>query len=79
MGSANWVPICLSGYDASDIRRVVPVPGLTGLAITSRRSHNLMEPIDRLELFSVLKISSSSNLTPQGSRHGELDRFRRAP
>lgn len=60
MGSANGVPICLSGYDASDIRRVVPVPGLTGLAITSRRSHNLMEPIDRLELFSVLKISSSS-------------------
>jgi len=51
MGSANGIPICLSGYDASDIRWVVPVPGLTGLAITSRRSHNLMEPIDRLQLF----------------------------
>ena len=52
MGSANRVPICLAGYDASDIRRVVPVPGLTGFAITSRRSHNLMEPIDRLELYA---------------------------
>jgi hypothetical protein len=44
MGSANWVPICFAGSDASDIRWVVPVPGLTGFAITSRRSHNLMEP-----------------------------------
>ena len=45
MGSANKVPICFAGYDASDIRWVVPVPGLTGFAITSLRSHNLMEPI----------------------------------
>lgn len=51
MGSANKVPICLAGYNASDWRWVVPVPGLTGFAITSRRSHNLMEPICRLELF----------------------------
>jgi hypothetical protein len=51
MGSANKVPICFAGYDASDLRRVVPVSGLTGFAITSLRSHNLMEPIDRLELF----------------------------
>jgi hypothetical protein len=50
MGSANKVPICFAGYDASDIRRVVPVSGLTGFAITSLRSHNLMEPISRLEL-----------------------------
>lgn len=58
MGSANRIPICLSGYYASDRRRVVPVPGLTGFAITSLRSYNLMEPIDRLELVSAL-----------GSRH----------
>lgn len=50
MGSANKVPICFAGYDASDIRRVVPVSGLTGFAITSLRSHNLMEPANRLEL-----------------------------
>ena len=31
MESANWVPFCLSGYDALDIRWVVPVPVLTGL------------------------------------------------
>ena len=48
-----------SGYDASDIRRVVPVPGLTGLAITSRRSHNFMEPNVRLELFSASRCHSS--------------------
>ena len=35
MESANRVPFCLSGYDAFDTRWVVPVPGLTGLAITS--------------------------------------------
>ena len=40
MGSANKVPICFAGYDASDIAWVVLVPGLTGIAITSRRSHN---------------------------------------
>jgi hypothetical protein len=38
MESANRVPFCFAGYDAFDVRRVVPVPGLTGLAITSRRS-----------------------------------------
>jgi hypothetical protein len=38
MGSANRVRFCLSGHDASDKTRVVPVPGLTGFAITSRRS-----------------------------------------
>ena len=31
MESANWVPFCLSGYDALDVRWGVPVPGLTGL------------------------------------------------
>ena len=45
MGSANKVPVCSAGSDASDLYWVVPVPGLTGLAITSRRSHNLTEPI----------------------------------
>src|SRR5688572_14748261 len=50
MGSANKVPICFAGYDASDIRRVGPVSGLTGFAITSLRSYNFMEPIGRLEL-----------------------------
>ena len=39
MGSAN------RGCDASDVRWVVPVPGLTGLAITSRHSRNLMQPV----------------------------------
>ena len=59
MGSANKVPICFAGYDASDIRRVVPVSGLTGFAITSLRSHNLMEPVNRLEL----DIASGCNLS----------------
>ena len=45
MESANRVPFCFSGYDALDIRWVVPVPGLTGLAITSRRSRNLLKLI----------------------------------
>jgi hypothetical protein len=45
MESANRVPFCLSGYYAFDIVWVVPVPGLTGLAITSRRSHNLLKLI----------------------------------
>ena len=45
MESANRVPFCFPGYDALDIRRVVPVPGLTGIAITSRRSHNLVKLI----------------------------------
>lgn len=53
MGSANKVPICLAGYNASDSPWVVPVPGLTGFAITSRRSHNLTEPIGRHELFVI--------------------------
>jgi hypothetical protein len=52
MDSANRVPFCLSGYDASDIRRVVPVPGLTDLAITSRRSHDLLKLIP-LDVMSV--------------------------
>lgn len=41
MESANRVPICLSGYDALEWRWVVPVPGLTGFAITSHRPNNL--------------------------------------
>ena len=45
MESANRVPFCLSGCDAFDKTRVVPVPGLTGLAITSRRSRNLLKLI----------------------------------
>jgi hypothetical protein len=43
MESANWVPFCLSGYDALDIEGVVPVPGLTGIAITSHRPDNLLK------------------------------------
>ena len=31
MGSASWVPICFSGYDALDRQWGVPAPGLTGL------------------------------------------------
>jgi hypothetical protein len=31
MESANKVPFCFSGYDALNIRGVVPIPGLTGL------------------------------------------------
>ena len=79
MGSANKVPICFAGYDASDIAWVIPVPGLTGLAITSRRSYNLIEPIDRLELISASTASSFAQLRLQGSEHDALDRFRRAP
>src|SRR5688572_15770802 len=56
MESANEVPFCNSGYDAFDIRWVVPVPGLTGLAITSHRSHNLV------------KLISSANLVAGPSR-----------
>jgi hypothetical protein len=41
MGSANKVPIWNTGCWASVVRRVVPVSGLTGFAITSLRSHNL--------------------------------------
>lgn len=43
MESANKVPFCLSGYDASDCPWVVLVPGLTGIAIMSHRSHNLVK------------------------------------
>jgi hypothetical protein len=50
MESANWVPFCFAGYDASDISRVVPVPGLTGLAITSPRSRNLLKLMSSAEL-----------------------------
>ena len=46
MESANWVPFCFSSYDAFDVRRVVPVPGLTGFAITSLRSRNLVNELD---------------------------------
>jgi hypothetical protein len=52
-GVGELGPNLLCSYDASDIAWVVPVPGLTGLAITSRRSHNLMEPVDRLDLISA--------------------------
>ena len=52
MESANKIPFCLSGYDAFDIRWVVPVPGLTGLAITSRRSHNLVKLIPSANLLA---------------------------
>jgi len=31
MESANKIPFCFAGYDAFDMRWVVPVPGLTGL------------------------------------------------
>ena len=47
-GSANRVPFCLSGYDALDKTRGVPVPGLTGFAITARRARNLLKPIPQL-------------------------------
>jgi hypothetical protein len=51
MESANRVPICLPGYDASDCRWVVPVPGLTGFAITSHRPNNLLKLYLSLALF----------------------------
>lgn len=53
MGSGNRVPICLSGYDASDCPWVVPVSGLTGGAITSRRSHNFEEPTISVRAVSI--------------------------
>jgi hypothetical protein len=43
MESANWVPFYLSGYDAFDCPWVVPVPSLTGIAITSHRPDNLLK------------------------------------
>ena len=58
MGSANQVPFCFSGYDAFDIRWVVPVPGLTGLAITSHRSHNLLKPISSAKLLKFYAAST---------------------
>lgn len=45
MESADRVPFCFSGYHAFDIRRVVPVPGLIGVAITSPRSHSSVKLI----------------------------------
>jgi len=45
MESANRVPFCFTGYDAFDKAWVVPVPGLTGFAITSHRSRNLLKLI----------------------------------
>ena len=79
MGSANKVPICFAGYDAFDIAVGCPCPGLTGLAITSRRSYNLIEPIDRLELISAsmsrllrnlrCKVRSMTRLIGFAARH----------
>ena len=60
MESANKVPFCLSGYDAFDIRWVVPIPGLTGLAITSRRSHNLVKLISSANLVAHQAASSGT-------------------
>jgi len=57
MESANRVPFCLSGYDAFDVRWVVPVPGLTGFAITSRRSHNLLKLISSAKLLKFYDAS----------------------
>lgn len=57
MESTNKVPFCFSGYDAFDIRWVVPVPGLTGLAITSRRSHNLLKLISSAKLLKFYDAS----------------------
>ena len=67
MESANRVPFCLSGYYSFDIRWVVPVPGLTGLAITSRRSHNLLKLISPAEL---LKVSGAAAATARCFRLG---------
>jgi len=80
MGSANKVPFCFAGYDASDIRQVVPVSGLTGFAIISLCSYNLMEPIGRLELDFASRSHFCRNCrTLQGSGHGELDTSPRGP
>ena len=56
-------PVLLFRLYVFDIRWVVPVPGLTGLAITSRRSYNPIEPIDRLELIYASRVSSCAQLT----------------
>jgi len=53
MGSANKVPFCFSGYDALDIRWVVLIPGLTGLAITSHRPRNFSAPLFRPALIYI--------------------------
>ena len=79
MGSANKVPICFAGYDASDIRRVVPVSGLTGFAITSLRFHNLREPADRLELDFASRFHLRRDFRLQGSGHGGPDMSPREP
>ena len=62
MESANWIPICLPGYDASDCPWVVPVPGLTGFAITSHRPNNLLK----------LNVLSSNLLCSKHRRMGAL-------
>lgn len=67
MESANWVPICLPGYDASDIPWVVPVPGLTGFAITSHRPNNLRKPYLPVPFFLCCKhggMAAVINTTP---------------
>ena len=58
MESANRVPFCLSGYNTFDCRWVVPVPGLAGLTITSRRSHNLLKLISSAKPFKVYDANS---------------------
>lgn len=69
-GSANRVPFCFSGNDAFDIPRAVPVPGLTGFAITARRARNLLKLIPQL--------SSDRPVMPTVSARGLGDRPRRA-
>jgi hypothetical protein len=43
MGSANKFPYCLSGYDALAVPGLSLFPVLTGIAVMSRRSHNLVK------------------------------------
>ena len=64
MESANKVPFCLSGYDALDIRWVVPVPGLTGLAITSHRSRNLVKLISSSAKSCIVVYAASAGWWP---------------
>jgi hypothetical protein len=60
MEFANRVPFCLSGYDAFDLRWVVPVPGLTGIAITSLRSHNLLKLISSAKPLKNYAVSAGT-------------------
>ena len=69
MEAANRVPFCLSGYDALDIRWGVPVPGLTGFAITAHRARNLLKLIPQLNLERPFRPTALARDLPDRHHH----------